>query len=481
MPKNRDNKTAATSRRRFLTTFALGASAAPLVSLSRTLFADRGENPDSSAASLCYSNKRVLGPADLTYLGAMRVPAQGVDMMFSYGGLTGRKVDGQVRLLMVGSDGNAGDHMYELADTGTYHADPSQAPRMSLVRAWGDIYGGLRKSWYPDGTPRLFPDTRYMGSFHFNEATKLLYWTYSDIYNVRGYEDWCLGATRLDPSGPVALGPWRPAGDGKKGPWRCIRLSQHPITGELLCGSGVMSGNGNSPWGPDLWAGQFPTASTPAGFSAPDLPLQKYLTYYPMVGSINRDGSFQGPLKSSRRPGDYIFESIPDITLTEIDPRKNGGTGSWTSLDALRGSVWIDLPDVHGVLFAGNLAAGHVWYRNAGGGNANCTHGQPSPVDVTGPVATAMYPAMIIYDPRDLDAVRSGGREDYTINPVHFINAESRYGLTTAPLGLTGSPKSLGGCYFDSASRKLYVAAPMADSTIAPTLLNPLVHVFRIS
>ena len=227
MSNTNDNKPAGTSRRRFLTTFALGASVAPLWSLSRTMFSDGGtvEAADAAEASLCYSNKRVLSPTDLTYLGAMRVPEQNVNMMFSYGGLTGRKVDGKVHLLMVGSN-NAGDPIYELADTGAYHRDPAQAPRMSLVRDWGGIYGGLRKSWSANGAERSFPDTLYMGSFHFNETTDLLYWTYYDVYNTTFVEDWCLGATRLAPSGPVAFGPWRPSGEGKKGPWRCIRLAQ---------------------------------------------------------------------------------------------------------------------------------------------------------------------------------------------------------------------------------------------------------------
>ena len=132
-------------RRRFLRNVAIGAAAAPLLSLSRGLFA-RDEEP---AASLCYSNKRVLSPADFTYLGAMRVP-EGVDMVFSYGGLTGRKVNGQVRLLMVGSR-NIGDPVYELADTGSYNPNFAQAPRMSLIRNWGSIYGDKRKSWARDG------------------------------------------------------------------------------------------------------------------------------------------------------------------------------------------------------------------------------------------------------------------------------------------------------------------------------------------
>jgi len=420
----------------------------------------------------------VLAPTDFSYLGAMRVP-ESVDMVFSYGGLTGRKVNGQVRLLMLGSR-NIGDPIYELADTGTYNPNPAQAPRMSLIRNWGSVYGDKRKTWSPNGAERNIDPSRYMGSLHFNPETDLLYWTYFDSYNTTAEEDWCLGATRLNESGPTAFGPWRPAGEGKKGPWRCIRLAQHPDSGELLCGSGVMSGNHSSPWGPDLWAGPFPSATTPAGWGAPDLPLQKYVTYYPMFNNINRDGTFNGPLRAARRK-EYLFEPIlGDSTYAQIDPAKNGGVGSWSELDGLGGNVWINLPDCHGVIFTGRLATEHVWYRNAGQGNDRCTHGMESPVGVTGPVSTNAYPVMFIYDPADLDAVRAGKRVDYTIDPVHSVNMEARFGVATAAIKETGSAKMMAGAYFDVQTRKLYVAAPQSDLSV-PGLLNPLVHVFRVA
>ena len=475
-PKSNDQH--GIDRRRFLTTFALGATAAPLLSLGRSVFAHG--DAASQGASLCYSSKRVIGPGDLKYLGAMRVPGTVVDMVFSQGAMTGRKVNGQVRLLMAGSR-TAGDPVYELADTGSYHADPAQAPRMSLVRNWGKIYGQARKSWDSTGAVRDMTASDFLGQFHFNETTQLLYWTYYDSYNVAHYEDWCLGATRLDTAGPTAFGPWRPAGGGRKGPWRGIQLGEHPLTGELLCGSRLLSGNSISPWGPDLWAGQFPNANTPAGYGAPDLQTQKYLTYYPMIGKVSTNGTYSGALRSCRRPGDYFFEPIAGATgFNQVDPTKNGGVGSWTELDGVNGHVWIDLPDAHGVVFTGKLASKHVWYRNAGVGNLLCTHGQASPVDVTGPVATDAYPVIFVYDPADLDAVRTGAKTDYTIDPVHVINADATYGAATARIQDLGTGRTFGGVYFDASTRKLYVAAPQADRTIAG-IFNPLVHVFQIA
>ena len=477
MSNSKSNDQRVIDRRRFLTTFALGATAAPLLSLGRSVLA-RGDAA-SQGASLCYSSKRVIGPSDLKYLGAMRVPASGVDAVFAQGAMTGRKVNGQVRLLMAGSR-TIGDPIYELADTGSYHPDPNVAPRMSLVRNWGKAYGQARQTWFPTGASRDITASDFVGQFHFNETTQLLYWTYYDAYNVSHYPDWCLGATQLNASGAAAsFGPWRFSGGGRQGPWRGIQISEHPLTGELLCGSRLLSGNSLSPWGPDMWAGQFPTASTPSGFGAPDLQTQKYLTYYPMIGKVSGNGTYSGNLTSSRRPGDYFFEPIVgQTTYNTVDPTKNGGVGSWTELDGINSHVWIDLPDAHGVVFVGKLASGHVWYRNAGVGNLLCTHGVASPVDVTGPVSTDAYPVLMVYDPSDLDAVRTGSKTDWKVDPVHIINADASYGAATAKIKEVGTGRTFGGVYFDASSRKLYIAAPQADPT---TALNPLVHVFQIA
>ena len=291
-------------RRQFLTTFALGAAAAPLVSLGRSTWAEESAPP---AASLCYSNKRVLRDTDLRYLGAMRVPGDGPRMDFSYGHMTGRRVNGQVQLIMSGNVVQR-DPIYEFADTGAYHPDPAQAPRMPLIKEWGDIYGGLRGSWDQQGAVRTM-EGRRPGGLHWNEASQLLYWTYHETYNVTQVQDWCLGASRLTPSGAVAFGPWRPSGDGKKGPWRCLSVTEHP-SGEMLCGSRLQSGNAGSPWGPDLWVGSFPTQSTPAGINAPDLPIRKYLTYYPMIGKINPDGSYNGPVRLIPAPRRLLLRAL---------------------------------------------------------------------------------------------------------------------------------------------------------------------------
>src|SRR5262245_19165443 len=112
-------------RRRFLTTFAIGAGLAPIVSLSRDLSARR------RAASLCYSAKRVLAASDFTYLGAMRLPTELSSYSFSM--MTARKVNGRLQFFMTGENSpNAGanwgslDAVWEFADTQAYNTDYAQ-------------------------------------------------------------------------------------------------------------------------------------------------------------------------------------------------------------------------------------------------------------------------------------------------------------------------------------------------------------------
>jgi hypothetical protein len=412
----------------------------------------------------------------------------GVRMDFSYGSLSGRRVAGQVRLFMTGNR-VMGDPLYEFSDPGGYSMTLATAPKMPLVRAWGNIYGNCRVSWDTNGNiDTTFGGALFMGGVHWSEAQQLFYWTYYNSYNTAGLEDWSLGATALNLDGSVTpSGPWRVSGnDGrgtgtsiKKGPWRCTKVAEHPTTGKMLTGATLASGNNKSPWGPELWEGTFPTAVTPSGFGNPDLTILKYLTYYPMFGRVNTNtGTWSGALTACRRPGDYFFE--PAYTNTHIDPTLNGSVGTWTDMDIWGDVTWIDLPDRYGVLYTGKLAAAHVWYSTQNNNHVNCFHGFAPPTMNTGPVATDSYPAMWIYDPEELAAVMANTTTDFSVNPAQTINAQAQYGIKTAPITAIGSAKLISGQYFDPVSRKLYIAAPDGDTTISNYLL-PIVHVFQVN
>ena len=460
-------------RRRFLTTFALGAGLAPVISLSNSLSARR-------TASACFASKRVMDSSDFSYLGAMRLP---VDLTsYSRATLAARKVNGQLRFFMTGENsGNAVanfgclDCVFEFADTGNYNPNFALAQRASVLTQWGDIFQGKRTSWLPSGQQI---DLQYLltsGLFYKNNR---LYWTYFDAYNVSGRLDWCLGLTDLgsSPATMQAHGPWRPnIGVKHAGHW----IVEMP-DGSMGLGATLMSGNVGSSWGPELNGGcPFPQPNTPAGFGSPDLVVpQKYVQYgYPANDLTPLGAVAPGhTLPSLPRDGNYVWHNPTESpggsgVVVFVNPLLNAGVGSWTDLDYVNSCVYIDLPEKHAVLFPGAIATGHLWY----GYPDQCGHGQANPCSGgTGPNATGFEPRWWIYDPDQCLRVATGHLAP-NLTPAFQFNPAT----TIHPIQL-GCNKVFGGTYFDRDTRKLYVAAYQADTSI-PGLFLPLIHVYQIS
>jgi len=459
------------SRRRFLTTFAVGAGLAPVISFSRDLSARR------RAASLCYSAKRVLAASDFTYLGAMRLPPELSG--FSYGAMAARKVNGRLQFFMTGENsanavGNWGslDCVWEFADTQSYHLNYTQAARATSLTKWGDIFQGKRTSWMPDGQQI---NMQYMapGGLLFKSNPDRLYWAYYDGYNVSGRNDWCLGMTELRgaPANMVAYGPWRPNIGVKHG---CGWLVEMP-DGSLGVGAPLTSGNVGSSWGPELAAGcPFPTSATPAGFGRPDLIFpQTYVRYAFPGGSITSNGSVAPgrTIPSLRRPGNYVWHNPSPAVPVEVDPQRNAGVGTWTDLDYVTSCVYIDLPDKHGILFAGEIASGHVWY----GPVDNCGHGLGNPCGGgTGPNSTSGEPRWWIYDPDQCQRVATGHLAANLTPAAEFNPATAIHDIQL------GCKKALGATYFDRETRKFYVTGYQADDSI-PGLQLPMLHVYQVA
>ncbi|HKW01005.1 MAG TPA: hypothetical protein VJN96_14360 [Vicinamibacterales bacterium] len=460
----------------------------------------------------------VLQASDISYLGAIRVPEDGVDARYAYGGLAGRIVNGHVRLFIYGNtvpqDPTLKDWVYEIEDPGGgYTADYTNAPRAHLVTTWGDIYHGKR-IYYDftngSGDPWFSGYTTPEG-LYWNDQTHLLYWTWFNAYNVAGYPDFNLGATSLDDpntGASTSYGPWRMTvtdGDGAThyGPWRCLYLFANPSDGTMMCGSHLQSGSARSPWGPDAYGGApWPTSATPAGYNRPDIRMpNRYLEYYFMGSTstgnyVDSNGAVHGQLRAARRrfqpPVWENYAAIHNDTL-RANPSLNGGVTSWSEVDVASGAVWLELTHKHGVIFVTTLAGStsqnvnncvntaHVWYGNAGVNPpyGACSHGC-GPVGATGPSTTAAFPSFTIYNPDDLVAVRNGSKIDYSIEPTSVIDLERSYGIHTAPVSNIGAFKTIRGIYFDPIRKYLFVLAPQSDDTLGIYNIEPLIHVFAI-
>ena len=326
---------------RFLAFAALGALIAPIV------VAETGGATRTTTSNLaCATARPVISQADITYLGAIRMPANGADTQFAGGGLTGRIVNGQTHLFIYGNGTrNPRNAIYEIADPGAVTRRTTttrRAPRWSRTGATSTTASsrrGMRR-----GTPSTSVRNLVIGGLYWNDATQLLYWTYYDGYNVGGRPDWGLGASALtDPStgASTAYGPWRTTtqdADGRAhaGPWRCLYMFANPLDNSMMCGSTIMSGNINSPWGPDAYGGRpWPTASTPGGNGAPDLNLpNRFLEYYFMGSNLDANGVVHGPLRSFRRTTELpLWEPFAGAIPLRANPAVNGGVGSWSEAD----------------------------------------------------------------------------------------------------------------------------------------------------
>src|SRR3989344_6383962 len=77
------------------------------------------KKPEVNLSTSQAAGESVITENDITYLGTMRMPQSGVDTVGAYGGLTGRRVNGQLRLFLY-SSGFSGNRLYELAPTTTF-------------------------------------------------------------------------------------------------------------------------------------------------------------------------------------------------------------------------------------------------------------------------------------------------------------------------------------------------------------------------
>jgi hypothetical protein len=463
----------------------------------------------TTLSTVASGSLRVIAQTDITYKGCFLMPP-GTDTTFAAGNLSGRMIGGQVHLFVYGNNPTLHDPVYEIIDPGSgYSLDYHTAPKATLYANWGDIYHGKRISFDGSGNPVQLGQ-QYPSGLYWNDATQLLYWTYADSYNVSGTPNWGLGASQLiDPVAGTsyAYGPWRTKAtdaDGAVwyGPWRTLYLWTNPLDGTLCCGSTIQSGDVSSPWGPDFYGGvAWPTATTLGGPSpANDLVLPtRYLESYFMANPsganrLNADGSVHGALRSFRRRLDNaLYEGFAGHQPSSVNPALNGGVGSWTLVDGVSGGIWLQLTNVRGVLFSMVLAgavsqsptdplAGHAWYSNAGVNPpvGACAHGIPPPVDITGGVTTAAFPALAIYNPSDLLAVANTAN-DYTPEPTSVINLEATFGVQTPPVTKVGAGKNLSGFYFDPVRKYLFCVTLRVDDTQGSDAVLSIIHVFAIN
>lgn len=382
--------------------------------------------------------KRLLGPDDIGYLGAFRLPQdiEGDDATFGTG-LTHRRVNGRFRLMTAALH----QTVYEVTVPTLRAAPPfDTAP---VARIWGDVTQGNKLlDPAPDGGARN--DSGLYG-LHWDDQTERLFWSYGDGYNTVSANDPSLGASELDDtSGEVtSLGAWRLGRRSCKMTMGGVTAipqawaDQHTRGRRLAAGFGgyfSIVALGPASMGPAL------AAFDPARIDR--TPSRGRLPITPLVGYPFNADPFTAPTRA-RRSTDY---------RTEFDgwnPRN--GRGFWTWADYLsQGGLWIDTPSVQGVLFAPTLGNGRVWYENS---TLN---------------AEAASHWWYVYHPDDLAEVAARRRPQWRIQPRRRLRVE--YPGIAYPLeGWANGPRHhVVGATFDERSRRLYVCvtwpAPPSDA-----------------
>lgn len=470
------------------------------------------------------------------YLGFFRFPAGHYREVArrGTGSCTGRQVGGQTRIFVTGQVNTDGGvewlgPVIEVIDPGTYGTNIFTAPVAALAGYWtADGYAPHRQTWRPAGSSITDPPVEPLiplgnpnnGGLYWHEGNQCLYLAYVDTYNVSGYRDWAFCAitlsdlsTSTDPNGwgtTTGYGPWRfhcTDADGFHlyGPHRASLIFPHPTTGRMMtCGSLGAGGNVSGSWGPAVFGDpEWIPLSTPSAKDAPDIELpRRLMNYYYMGGKIHRDtGLLVAPnvLRSfRRRVNPTIYEPNPEpTTILNVNGQTytdvSGVTGSWMETDVVGGAHWIQGPTKHGLIFCGVTAgdpsqnpadplASHEFYGN-NLNNWTCTHGfvysEQWPTrtpPATGPNAWQAFPFLMCYDPADILAVE-GTSNDYTPEPVWFINLETQFpGFLTNETG-AHQGDSISGFYYEPTSRKLYCVAWATDRSTVN--LGPVIHVFQ--
>lgn len=481
---------------------------------------------------------------DWTYLGAFRIPLEFIYWTeTAYGCIAGRKVNGQVELLMTGNEPYQSP-VIGVMDPGQYSLDYLTAP-ITTCRIWSPEFRA-RRGTYMSGYGRLaalrharkrltrttdpklrdilkawISTIRAKSSddfyqFPINQATNGgLYWSagqnalvleYHDQYNTTGRPDQNVMLVELhDDMTTAGYGPWRHRvtdNDGKTwvGSQRCMYFTAHPDTGESIFGATLQSGNNQSPWGPDLYGpSPWPTKQSPTGIDVPDfVGPDCWLEHYCISLAINGpEGTITGPVRAMRRfvdPAQYDFyegdasQGIGPDNPVCINVAKYG-YGSWTDLDFVSSVHWIRSGSKSGILFFGVVQGSPNQNPNDPESahvwymNANkpvCPdHGMSPALAVTGPTGTHAFPFLCCYDPAELEKVRRKEIPDYSPEPVFFANLTTQFGIRSAPETTYGAARNIHGGYFDPDTSRFYALTHRADNSNYGTN-GALFHVWQV-
>jgi hypothetical protein len=432
----------------------------------------------------------VLSPGDLQYRGLFLLPNDPGTTKFgwSYGALTGRRVNGNLHLFIAGQAGEASgdgaglaDNPYEIDYPGTGF-DIRSAPRASLVRDWGATYQS-RLLTSQGGT------TEVRGLVY---RDGYLWASYGYMYNTYGWHDPSIVAVKLNDNGSVnAYGPWRTQEHSQRTRGYFVPIpdsfsSAYAGGRRIAVGAPLTSGAANCPVGSSLVAlPAIDPVATPADRPGVDhISLDcKRLVYHDADHPQERSGNYKicgWKVPYDCGQGSYVIDGPPNFG-NEFWVRRDSGT----IRDKITASAWVKTATKEGIVFFGEITdvipgmnyasdgMPHMWY----GPEKPCCHGHVATGGQgTGPRSPSQVPMVFTYDPADFARAAQGA-----VAPWGFPARGSARLNTLAPTipAIVGT-YTFGGAWFDEVAQLLFVSQINADSITNGYSPRPVIHVFEV-
>lgn len=371
--------------------------------------------------------------------------------------------------------GTAGHVPYDLLEISV----PVGAANSTLVKDWGDID--------PNNDLQSSGSLISMQGLWWDDANQRLWISWGSYYNPGHSNDPCLAYLTLNTGSPVIHGPWYvdPAVGSDN-----VRGSVVPAPPELsaITGQPFMSLPGMGSTSQDLsWGEQLVSLADPSSLAVGGTTSAEELIHWPELSKpvVSSDGTTFTDHYSDfpRMAGDSIITIKGNDNVnppTKFSYQANAFVNGTTMVegDGLYQGIWIDTPQVTGLLYFGRIALGYSWYGNpnahadsspqgiAEGNNLTSKEnpGQPliDQVDTRGNHADAWGWRVYFVSPQDVlntaSKVKAGTATaaDLQIAPYAITDMAKLGGNVPLPSGGTKSS----GIYFNSTTGILYLLQP---------------------
>ena len=385
--------------------------------------------------------RRALTAADLTYIGSFRPMAATNSADYSEIGIALRITAGTRTLILnqnFGSGSTAGVNEISIPTPAIWDGTRTGAlalPASTQIRHWGAISNAASGA---TGSNLHGP----VGGIYFDDATKLLWWTFYNAYWAGGNTLPILNCTQLNDDGTTAwVGSWTVP--NQKYYWSGVTRVPTAFATKYTSGNTLGMGFGGEfsvvapcSRGPAFCVFADPTPV--AGIGA--------------VASVTRLVDYTQTIEAAFRTGDYFLANLSywNTQPTSID------RGSWCAGDDSRAGIMIYWNNIRGFIAFTELAKGRIGYDYAAG------------------TIAALAQDMYVYDPDEMGA-GAGGSGSHALTPYLRIRDFTPLQFTSKPSGTC----PIRGVCADEANRLIYVCE--AACYKSGTELSPLIHVFQVA